>query len=83
MPAYWSAKDERMYLHIVDSCSKGKKKPSKRCKQIAARTVQKQRVKESRASERCLCPTGSTKTKKGSCVSRATGKHTKKRCQAR
>ena len=45
MPAAWSKKDERMYEHIVKSCSRSKKV----CKRIAAATVNKQRGKEGRA----------------------------------
>ena len=61
MPAYWTKKDERQYKHILESCrarAKGTAKV-KRCKEIAARTVQKQRVREGRAkTATCTCPRG-------------------------
>lgn len=48
MPAAWSAKDERMYGHIVKSCKKRGRYGLKRCKSIAAATVNKRRRKEGR-----------------------------------
>ena len=49
MPAAWSTKDERMYRHIVQSCTKGRKKrPKTVCKRIAASTVNKLRRREGR-----------------------------------
>lgn len=50
MPAAWSAKDERQYKHILKSCVKRGRKP-KRCKSIAAATVNKQRAEEGRTLE--------------------------------
>jgi len=44
MPAAWSKKDERQYGHILSSCRGGKK----RCKRIAAATVNKRRRREGR-----------------------------------
>lgn len=40
----WSKKDERMYSHIVDGCTR----PKKVCKRIAAATVNKRRRLEGR-----------------------------------
>jgi hypothetical protein len=47
MPAAWTAKDERQYGHIVKSCLKGGR-PRKRCKSMAAATVNKGRRREGR-----------------------------------
>jgi hypothetical protein len=47
MPTAWSNKDERMYEHIKES-SEGKGMPEKRAKEIAARTVNKNRREEGR-----------------------------------
>ena len=47
MPQAWSAKDERQYDHIKDSAKK-KGRSTKRAKQIAAATVNKQRSSEGR-----------------------------------
>jgi hypothetical protein len=44
MPAAWSKKDERQYKHIVDSC----KGSAKKCKRMAAATVNKRRRREGR-----------------------------------
>ncbi len=46
MPS-WSSKDERMYEHIKES-SRKRGKPAKRAKEIAARTVSKNRREEER-----------------------------------
>lgn len=47
MPTAWSNKDERQYDRIVES-SKERGKSTKRAKEIAARTVNKQRREEGR-----------------------------------
>jgi len=47
MPKSWSNKDERQYEHVKDSELK-EGRSSKRAKEIAARTVNKQRSKEGR-----------------------------------
>jgi hypothetical protein len=47
MPKSWSNKDERQYEHVKDSELKEGRSP-KRAKEIAARTVNKQRSKEGR-----------------------------------
>lgn len=49
MPDYWRAKDERQYQAILKSCKKrrGKSKLNqRRCKRMAAATVNKQRRKD-------------------------------------
>jgi hypothetical protein len=48
MPAAWTAKDERQYGHILKSCKKRGSYGVKRCKSIAAATVNKRRRKEGR-----------------------------------
>lgn len=60
MPKAWSAKDERMYEHVKES---EKSRGSKRAKEIAARTVNKQRKEE-----------GRTKSQAGSSTSRGRSK---------
>jgi len=47
MPKAWSAKDERQYEHVKES-EKKEGKSEKRAKEIAARTVNKERKKEGR-----------------------------------
>ena len=47
MPKAWSNKDERQYEHIKDSAKK-EGRSTKRAKQIAAATVNKQRSSEGR-----------------------------------
>jgi len=46
-PKSWSSKDERQYEHVKESESKQGRSP-KRAKEIAARTVNKQRKREGR-----------------------------------
>ncbi len=48
MPKAWSAKDERQYEHIKESEQKKEGKSPARAKEIAARTVNKERKKEGR-----------------------------------
>lgn len=50
MPQAWSNKDERQYEHIKAS-EKKEGKSAKRAKEIAARTVNKNRKKEGRTKE--------------------------------
>jgi len=50
MPRAWSTKDERKYDHIRES-EKKQGKSAKRAKEIAARTVNKDRAQEGRARE--------------------------------
>ena len=47
MPKSWSDKDERQYEHVKDS-EKDQGRSTKRAKEIAARTVNKQRKKQGR-----------------------------------
>jgi hypothetical protein len=47
MPKAWSAKDERQYEHVKES-EKKEGKSTERSKEIAARTVNKERKKEGR-----------------------------------
>lgn len=48
MPKAWSAKDERQYEHVKSS-ERAQGRSTKRAKEIAARTVNKQRSKDGRA----------------------------------
>lgn len=57
MPATWSKKDERQYEHIVDS-SKDRGKSTKKAKEIAARTVNKQRRQDGRTPNKGTQGTG-------------------------
>lgn len=47
MPKSWSDKDERQYEHVKES-EKKEGRSTSRAKEIAARTVNKQRKKEGR-----------------------------------
>jgi hypothetical protein len=47
MPKAWSDKDERQYEHVKES-EKKEGRSTERAKEIAARTVNKQRKKEGR-----------------------------------
>lgn len=50
MPKSWSSKDERQYKHVKESeLEQGRS--TERAKEIAARTVNKQRSKEGRTEE--------------------------------
>lgn len=57
MPQAWSNKDERMYEHIKDS-SEERGMPEKRAKEIAARTVNKNRREEGRTPNKTTQGTG-------------------------
>ncbi|HKV10037.1 MAG TPA: Rho termination factor N-terminal domain-containing protein [Thermoanaerobaculia bacterium] len=57
MPTAWSNKDERMYEHIKDS-SEERGMPEKRAKEIAARTVNKNRREEGRTPNKTTQGTG-------------------------
>lgn len=50
MPKEWSDKDERQYEHVKDS-EKDQGRSTERAKEIAARTVNKQRSQEGRTKE--------------------------------
>jgi len=51
MPQSWTDKEERQYEHIKKS-AKGKGRSTKRAKQIAAATVNKQKGKKKSSSRR-------------------------------
>lgn len=57
MPKAWSDKDERMYEHVKDS-EREQGRPTDRAKEIAARTVNKQRREEGRTPNRTTQGTG-------------------------
>jgi plasmid stabilization system protein ParE len=57
MPSAWSRKDERKYEHIRDSAKESGKSES-RAKEIAARTVNKERREEGRTPNRTTQGTG-------------------------
>jgi hypothetical protein len=50
MPQSWSKKDERQYEHVKES-EEQEGRSDKRAKEIAARTVNKQRKKEGRTKK--------------------------------
>jgi hypothetical protein len=56
----WSDQDERKYEHIKDS-SKKRGVPTRRAKEIAARTVNKQRREEGRTPNKTTQGTGNPK----------------------
>ena len=58
----WSAKEERQYEHIKESVKK-KGKSTKRAKEIAARTVNKQRRKKGKTSNKTTQGTGNPSTR--------------------
>ena len=61
MPEAWSDKDERMYEHVKESeLDQGKSKD--RAKEIAARTVNKQRREEGRTPNETTQGTGNPNT---------------------
>ena len=57
MPKAWSRKDERMYEHVKDS-ERERGRSADRAKEIAARTVNKQRREEGRTPNRTTQGTG-------------------------
>ena len=57
MPKAWSGKDERMYEHVKDSELERGRSTAK-AKEIAARTVNKQRREEGRTPNRTTQGTG-------------------------
>ena len=57
MPSRWSAKDERQYEHIKESAQE-RGRPERNAKEIAARTVNKQRREEGRTPSRTSQGTG-------------------------
>lgn len=61
MPSAWSNKDERIYEHIKDSALERGQNP-KRAKEIAARTVNKQRREQGRTPNKTTQGTGNPNT---------------------
>ena len=61
MPKAWSDKDERKYEHIKDS-AKDRGTSTKRAKEIAARTVNKDRREEGRTPNSRTQGTGNPRT---------------------
>ena len=57
MPAKWSGKDERQYEHIKESAEE-RGKSTERAKEIAARTVNKQRREAGRTPNKTTQGTG-------------------------
>lgn len=57
MPSSWSRKDERKYEHIKES-ARERGESTRRAKEIAARTVNKERRQEGRTSNRSTQGTG-------------------------
>lgn len=62
MPAKWTSKDERQYEHVKTSAKK-RGKSSERAKEIAARTVNKQRREEGRTPNKTTQGTGDPRRK--------------------
>ena len=62
MPRAWSAKDERMYEHIKES-ARERGRSMERAKEIAARTVNKERREEGRTPSRRTQGTGNPTTR--------------------
>jgi hypothetical protein len=61
MPKAWSGKDERQYEHIKESVQE-RGMSTKRAKEIAARTVNKQRRTEGRTPNKSTQGTGNPRT---------------------
>ena len=57
MPSTWTAKDERQYEHIRDSAHE-RGKSERQAREIAARTVNKQRRQEGRTPNKTTQGTG-------------------------
>lgn len=57
MPKAWSKKDERQYEHVKESSQK-RGASTKRAKEIAGRTVNKQRRREGRTPKKTTSGTG-------------------------
>lgn len=62
MPEAWSDKDERQYEHVKESERQRGKSPS-RAKEIAARTVNKQRRSEGRTPNKTTQGSGNPNTR--------------------
>jgi plasmid stabilization system protein ParE len=64
MPRAWSDKDERQYEHVKES-SLRRGRSTERAKEIAARTVNRQRRREGRTPNRRTQGTGNPRTSLG------------------
>jgi len=62
MPSGWTKKDERQYEHVKDSAQE-RGRSEDRAKEIAARTVNKQRREEGRTPNRRSSGTGNPNTR--------------------
>jgi len=62
MPDAWSKKEERQYAHIKESARKSGKS-AERAKEIAARTVNKQRRKQGKTPRKTTQGTGNPNTR--------------------
>jgi hypothetical protein len=62
MPEAWTNKDERMYEHVKKS-ERDKGRSAERAKEIAARTVNRQRREEGRTPQRSTQGTGNPNTR--------------------
>lgn len=62
MPRAWRAKDERQYQHVKDS-AESRGRSSARAKEIAARTVNKQRRREGQTPNKSTQGTGNPNTR--------------------
>lgn len=62
MPKKWSDKDERQYEHVKES-AKSRGKSEDRAKEIASRTVNKQRREEGRTPNKTTQGTGNPNTR--------------------
>jgi hypothetical protein len=62
MPNAWSKKEERQYEHIKESARKSGKS-AKRAREIAARTVNKQRRKQGKTPQKTTQGTGNPNTR--------------------
>jgi hypothetical protein len=76
MPDAWSAKRERQYEHVKDSEEK-QGRPAKRAKEIAARTVNKQRAEAGEVKSSSSSSSGSSR-KTSSSAKRKTKSASKK-----
>ncbi len=61
MPSAWSAKDERQYKHVLRS-ERDRGRSEERAKEIAARTVNRQRREEGRTPNKTTSGTGNPNT---------------------
>ena len=72
MPRQWTQKQERQYEHIVDS-EKDQGESTKRAKEIAARTVNKERARTGRRQRRRAPPPTTSRRRGGAGSDRVAG----------